>query len=57
MAKTVGLPTAIAVKLLRSGDISLTGCRIPTHPSIFGPVLDEIAGHGLRFAEEVHPVP
>ena len=39
MSRTVGLPVAIAVKLLLRGELSLTGCLIPTHPSIYEPVL------------------
>lgn len=53
MAKTVGLPTAIAVQLLLNDAIPLTGSQIPTHPSIYEPVLAEIAAAGLSFTEEV----
>ena len=56
MAKTVGLPTAIAVKLLLDGEISLTGCRIPTHPSIYEAILREIAREGLVFKEASRPL-
>ncbi|KAA3611777.1 MAG: saccharopine dehydrogenase [Planctomycetota bacterium] len=56
MAKTVGLPTAIAARLLLQGDLPLTGSHIPTHPSIYEPVLREIAKEGLSFTEEVIPL-
>ena len=56
MARTVGLPTAIAVRLLLDGEISLTGCRIPTHPSIYEPVLREIGREGLVFNEEIQEI-
>jgi len=52
MAKTVGLPAAIAVKLLLRDELPLTGSHIPTHPSIYEPILREIADEGLRFTEE-----
>ncbi len=57
MARTVGLPTAIAVKLLLAGELSLTGSRIPTHRSIYEPVLREIASEGLAFDEVVQQQP
>jgi saccharopine dehydrogenase (NADP+, L-glutamate forming) len=53
MAKSVGLPCAIAAQLVLEGEISLTGSHIPTHPSIYGPVLREIAKQGLEFHEKV----
>lgn len=53
MARTVGLPTAVAVKLLLTDEIPITGSQIPTHPSIYEPVLREIAAAGLAFDERV----
>jgi saccharopine dehydrogenase-like NADP-dependent oxidoreductase len=55
MAKTVGLPTAAAVKLLLTGDLTLTGTRIPTHPAIYEPVLAEVERE-LRFRESTEPL-
>jgi len=51
MSRTVGLPTAAAVRLLLDGELPLTGCHIPTHPSIYEPVLRELAAAGLAFTE------
>jgi saccharopine dehydrogenase-like NADP-dependent oxidoreductase len=51
MARSVGLPVVIAVKLLLGGELSLTGCLIPTHPAIYAPVLQRIERAGLRFKE------
>ncbi|MHC4947100.1 MAG: saccharopine dehydrogenase C-terminal domain-containing protein [Planctomycetota bacterium] len=56
MARTVGLPTALAVKLLLTGGISLTGAHIPTHPSIYEPILREARQEGLVFEERVEPL-
>jgi saccharopine dehydrogenase-like NADP-dependent oxidoreductase len=52
MSRSVGLPTAIAVKRLLRGELPLTGSVIPTHPSIYAPVLEELAGRGLAFREK-----
>jgi saccharopine dehydrogenase-like NADP-dependent oxidoreductase len=51
MARTVGLPTAAAVQLLLDRDLTLTGSLIPTHPAVYGPVLDALAREGLAFEE------
>ncbi|MGK2859334.1 MAG: saccharopine dehydrogenase C-terminal domain-containing protein, partial [Thermoanaerobaculia bacterium] len=53
MSKTVGLPTAIAVRLVLEGKIPLTGAQIPTHPSIYTPILAELERVGLSFVEKV----
>ncbi len=56
MARTVGLPTAIAVELLLAGELPLTGCHIPTHPAIYKPILSRLEAAGLRFQESVEPI-
>ena len=53
MSKTVGLPTAAALRLLLDGELTLTGLQIPTHPSIYEPVLREVSAAGLEFQETV----
>ena len=53
MAKAVGLPTAVTAKLLMLGELKLTGSHIPTHRSIYEPVLREMAGAGLEFVENL----
>ncbi len=55
MAKTVGLPAAIAVELLLAGELPLTGCHIPTHPAIYEPILKRLEAEGLAFEETVEP--
>lgn len=52
MSRTVGLPVAIAAKLMLRGDLPLTGSQIPTHPSFYQPILSEIEASGLHFVEE-----
>lgn len=53
MSKTVGLPAAIAVKLILTGKMPLTGCHIPTHPTIYEPVLAELKKLGIKFEEKI----
>ncbi|GHM98623.1 saccharopine dehydrogenase [Cytophagales bacterium WSM2-2] len=50
MAKTVGLPVAIAAKLLLQNKISKKGVTIPVASEIYSPILDElkILGIGLQ---------
>jgi len=52
MAKTVGLPVAIATKLILNGEIKSTGVKIPTTKNIYIPVLKELAENGINFVEE-----
>lgn len=51
MARTVGLPTALATNLLLNGRLTLTGSLIPTHPAVYGPVLEALEAEGLAFSE------
>lgn len=51
MARTVGLPAAIAVKLILHGDITLTGVQVPVVPELYNPVLDELEALGIHFEE------
>jgi len=52
MAKTVGLPLAIAVDSFLDGKINLKGLHIPVLPEIYNPILDELGRRGIRFKEE-----
>ena len=52
MAKTVGLPVAIATKLILNGEIRSTGVKIPTTKDVYIPVLKELAENGIDFIEE-----
>lgn len=52
MAKTVGLPAAIAVKLILNGTITLTGVQIPVMKAIYEPVLNELRAYGIVFSEK-----
>jgi saccharopine dehydrogenase (NADP+, L-glutamate forming) len=51
MAKTVGLPLAIATKLLIQGKIKERGVIIPTSQEIYAPVLAELKTLGVELRE------
>ncbi|GJM44455.1 MAG: saccharopine dehydrogenase [Gemmatimonadota bacterium] len=48
MSRTVGLPSAIAIRRTLDGTIRETGVRIPTLPSIYEPILTDLEAHGIR---------
>jgi saccharopine dehydrogenase-like NADP-dependent oxidoreductase len=52
MSKTVGLPVAIASKLILQGKLKLTGVHVPTIKDIYQPVLEELEDYGIKFIEE-----
>ena len=56
IAKTVGLPAAIAAKLLLTGQIPISGCHIPTHPAVYNKVLEELEEQGFKFVEKSEPI-
>ncbi|MDP7491645.1 MAG: saccharopine dehydrogenase C-terminal domain-containing protein [Candidatus Undinarchaeales archaeon] len=51
IARTVGLPAAIGVRLLLEGRLDLKGVHIPVTPEVYVPVLAELDGLGIRFTE------
>jgi len=51
MAKTVGLPLAIAAKLLLQDKIKSRGVVIPVTQDIYDPVLKELGQYGIRLVE------
>ncbi len=51
MAKTVGLPMGIAVKLLLQNRIKERGVVVPTEKEIYEPVLKELGTYGINFIE------
>ncbi|MBW1635618.1 MAG: saccharopine dehydrogenase NADP-binding domain-containing protein [Deltaproteobacteria bacterium] len=53
MSITVGLPMAIAAKMLLTGEIAgLTGVHIPTVKEIYEPIMKELEDYKIRFTEE-----
>jgi saccharopine dehydrogenase-like NADP-dependent oxidoreductase len=53
MARTVGLPAAIGVRLILDGEISLTGVHVPVVPEIYEPALERLSRLGIAFEEQV----
>lgn len=51
MAKTVGLPLAIAVKLFVTGKVRASGIEIPVEKKWYEPILKELEQHGIAFNE------
>jgi saccharopine dehydrogenase-like NADP-dependent oxidoreductase len=52
MSKTVGLPLAIALKTIIDTNFKERGVIIPTMPSLYVPILNELEKYGIRFQEE-----
>jgi saccharopine dehydrogenase-like NADP-dependent oxidoreductase len=52
MAKTVGLPVAIATKYILQGKITTPGVHIPIQKEIYIPVLKELEHFGIKFSEK-----
>ena len=51
MARTVGLPAAIATKMILNNEIRESGVEIPIKPEIYNPILDELEKEGIKFEE------
>jgi saccharopine dehydrogenase (NADP+, L-glutamate forming) len=51
MAKLVGLPLGIFVKLVVQGKIKSKGVNIPVIPEVYEPVLDELEDYGVKFED------
>jgi saccharopine dehydrogenase-like NADP-dependent oxidoreductase len=56
MSRLVGLPAAIAAKLVLHGEINLTGVQVPVIPEIYAPVLAELEQLGVSFTENRKPI-
>lgn len=51
MAQTVGLPIAMAARLLGGGHLRKSGLVLPVSPEIYEPLLDWLAEEGIGFEE------
>lgn len=51
MAKTVGLPVAIAALKILNKEITTPGVQIPITASVYEPILKELEDYGIRFHE------
>jgi len=51
MSNTVGLPVAIASKMILCGELQTTGITLPIQPEVYNPILDELERFDIRFVE------
>ena len=51
MARTVGLPLAIATRLIMQGKIQARGIIVPTTPEFYQPILDELTSYHITLQE------
>ncbi len=56
MAQTVGLPLAIATKLLITGKINKTGIHRPVTKDMYEPILKELETFGIKFEEKEYMI-
>ncbi|APD06483.1 saccharopine dehydrogenase (NAD(+), L-glutamate-forming) [Flavobacteriaceae bacterium UJ101] len=55
MAKTVGLPVAIAALQILNKKITTPGVQLPINKEVYGPILKELENHGILFREKNVP--
>lgn len=55
MAKTVGLPVAMATLAILNGKITTPGVQIPITKEIYQPILQELKNYGITFQEKEVP--
>jgi saccharopine dehydrogenase-like NADP-dependent oxidoreductase len=55
MAKTVGLPVAIATLKILNGEITTPGVQIPIKKEVYEPILNELKENGIIFTEKKVP--
>ena len=56
MARTVGIPMGIFVRLISEDKIKAKGVHIPTMKEVYEPVLEELKEYGLSFAERTEEI-
>jgi saccharopine dehydrogenase-like NADP-dependent oxidoreductase len=52
MSNTVGLPVAIATKLILAGEIKEKGVTLPVNKDVYEPILEELETFGIIFEEK-----
>lgn len=55
MAKTVGLPVAMATLLILNGKIQTSGVQLPIQKEVYEPILKELESYGVVFNEQAMP--
>jgi saccharopine dehydrogenase-like NADP-dependent oxidoreductase len=54
MSITVGMPVAIATKMLLTDKVFMPGVQVPTSKVMYEPILEELESIGIEFIEEEH---
>jgi saccharopine dehydrogenase-like NADP-dependent oxidoreductase len=57
MSRTVGLPAAVAVRMIVQGQVKLTGVHRPVIPELYEPILAELRKLGIGFTEKGESLP
>ena len=52
MAKTVGLPVALAAIMILNGEIKTPGVQLPIQKEVYGPLLKKLEEHDIKFKEK-----
>lgn len=52
MSNTVGLPVAIAAKMILTGQLTNKGVTLPIHPEVYNPILNELETFDIQFIEK-----
>ena len=55
MAKTVGLPVAIATLAILNKKITTPGVQLPINKEVYTPILEELENYGIIFKETEVP--
>ncbi|MCH2034486.1 MAG: saccharopine dehydrogenase NADP-binding domain-containing protein [Tenacibaculum sp.] len=55
MAKTVGLPVAMATLKILNGEITTPGVQLPINKEVYKPILKELEDYGINFVEKDVP--
>lgn len=55
MAKTVGLPVAMATVRILNGEITTPGVQLPINKEVYEPILKELEDYGINFVEKEVP--
>ena len=55
IAKTVGLPVAIATLKILNGEIKTPGVQLPISKEVYVPILKELSAYGIKFSEKKVP--
>jgi saccharopine dehydrogenase-like NADP-dependent oxidoreductase len=53
MATTVGVPCALAARMILGGEIQQKGVLRPIAKEVYGPLLKALEGEGIAFVERV----